>query len=141
MNKSDLNSCMLFKFRDGRLCALLNDENNELFFYDINCISTGVDAVMALDDINDELMLTENNITSHDIIAIKQFSSSVAVISHVLEDEEPEEWDWVREEERKKDKSDHNKNISINITLNIDPNVDIDKVMYQLDNKLKSYGF
>jgi len=114
MNKSDLNTSMLYKIRDGRLCVLLNGENNEMMFFNKNNINKGVGDVMFFDNLNDKLMLTENNITSYDIVAIKQCSSNVEVISDVLNDNEPEEWDWVRGE-ADEDKTMQNKELFIEL--------------------------
>lgn len=120
MNKSDLNSSMLFKIRDNGLCALLErNSDNSLVFYDKNRIRNGNSGgVSSLkNDYDDNLIFLYNNNPDYDIIAIKQYDSCTQVINIVLNDKEPEEWDWV--ENTKEDIEENSESQTVNFTVNI----------------------
>ena len=145
MKKFDLNSSMLFKMRNGVLFALLNDLEGDFIFYDKIDIAEGYSGDgISLDDYNEELT-PEND--DWDIVAIKQRNGCVRVISDVLGDNEPEEWDWVEEvkkvEDVENDKSDNEKNVVNNITINItvDANDDPANFLKQLNDALRKNGF
>jgi len=143
MKKSDLNSSMLFKMRDEKLYALLPDHENDLVFYDVEDINAGYTegTVFFNDTCND---LEHCNDSNYDIIAIRQYASYVEVLSQVLCDREPKEWDWVEETE-KEDLKEESKventvqNITINIT--IDSKMDINNLMCQIENGIRNLNF
>jgi len=120
MKKSDLNSSMLFKMRDGDLCVLLSDYEGNNIFCNQNDLKQGYsDYFITLDDFDEELSSEGDD---YDIVAIKQRNSCVRVIADVLEGEEPKEWDWVEdvekvEEETKTEVENIIQNITINITI------------------------
>jgi len=116
MKKSELNSSMLFKMRDGDLCALLDDIENEKMFCNKEDIKQGYsDYGISINDYDEDLSPEDE---AYDIVAIKQLDTCVKVIADVLGEQEPEEWDWVeevKEEEPKVENVVHN--ITINITI------------------------
>jgi len=138
MKKFDLNSSMLFKMRNGVLFALLNDLEGDFIFYDKIDIAEGYSGDgISLDDYNEELT-PEND--DWDIVAIKQRNGCVRVISDVLGDNEPEEWDWVEEVEKDEENVKESKtpiinNITINLTL--DSNDDPAHFLKQLNDALE----
>lgn len=102
MKKIDINNMMLFKLRDNRICVLMPRENGNCL-YDMKSIESGHYGGAV--DINSYLEnLTDSNYSynHYDIVAIKQFESMNEVLHHVLNNIEPKEWDWVREENKKK---------------------------------------
>jgi len=143
MEKFDLNSSMLFKMRDEKLYALLPDHENDLVFYDVEDINAGYTegTVFFNDTCNDLEHCDDSN---YDIIAIKQYKSYVEVLSQVLCNREPKEWDWVKEIE-KEDLEEESKventvqNITINIT--IDSKMDINNLMCQIENGIRNLNF
>jgi len=145
MKKSELNSSMLFKMRDNKLYALLPDHENDLVFYDVEDINSGYTegTVFFNDTCNDLEHCDDSN---YDIIAIKQYVSYVEVLSQVLCDREPKEWDWVeeveKEEELKESQTPVINNITINLTLdsNIDDPANFLKQLNDALEKLKKEG-
>ena len=148
MKKSELNSSMLFKMRDGDLCVLLSDIKGNNIFCNQNDLKQGYsDYFITLDDFDEELSSEGDG---YDIVAIKQRNSCVRVIADVLEGEEPKEWDWVEEVEKnvdvEVDKSDNEskneKNVVNNITINITIDSDGDPVNFlkQLNDALRKNG-
>ena len=102
MKKSDLNSSMLFKMRDGDLCALLSDSEGNMIFNNQEDIKQGYsDYFITLDDFDEELSSEGDD---YDIVAIKQYDSCVRVIADILEDNEPKNWDWQEEVEKEEPK-------------------------------------
>jgi len=101
MDKSKINSSMLFKDRTGTLLILLSNKYGKLNFYDRGRIINGyAKPYLGLEFIRDDLTLNtplENN--DYDIIAMKQLDSQSVVIDRILqcEDIPYREWDWVRE--------------------------------------------
>ena len=138
MNKSDLNSSMLFKIRDYGLCVLLErTKDDKYIFYAKDAIVKGVlGGVSSLDEYNDNLKIGYSNMEQFDIIAIKQYKSCTEALHVILDEEEPKEWDWVEEEVSVKIESGSPivNNITINIT--VDPNIKIDDFVKQLSKKL-----
>jgi len=138
MKKSQLNSSMLFKMRNGVLFALLSDIEGDLIFYDKIDIEEGYsgDGIL-LDDFDDDLSPDDDDF---DIIAIKQLSSCVKVISNVLGNNEPEEWDWVEEVEKDVEEEPKVENTVQNITINItiDSKMDINDFVNELSSKMKN---
>ena len=128
MKKSDLNSSMLFKMRDGDLCALLSDSEGNMIFNNQEDIKQGYsDYFITLDDFDEELSSEGDD---YDIVAIKQLNTCVKVVYYILEGEEPKEWDWVEEVEKDVEESKVEntvQNITINIT--IDSKMDINDLM------------
>ena len=137
MKKSQLNSSMLFKMRDGDLCALLDDVENGKVFCNKEDIQQGYSSYcVSINDYDEELSSEGDD---YDIVAIKQLDSCVKVIAAVLDDKEPKNWDWV--EETKKEEEDCKFNIG-NLTLNItiDPNdikSSVEEFMNQLSKMVK----
>ena len=145
MKKSDLNSSMLFKMRDGDLCALLDDNEGNKVFCNKEDIEQGYSSYhVSINDYDEELSSEGDD---YDIVAIKQLDSCVRVVCDVLEENEPEEWDWVEEvkkvEDVENDKSDNEKNVVNNITINItvDANDDPANFLKQLNDALRKNGF
>ena len=137
MKKSDLNSSMLFKMRNGDLCVLLEDNDDAKVFCNENDIQQGYSSNCVTIDDYDEDLSSEGD--DYDIVAIKQLDSCVKVIAAVLDDKEPKNWDWV--EETKKEEEDCKFNIG-NLTLNItiDPNdikSSVEEFMNQLSKMVK----
>ena len=117
MKKSDLNSSMLFKMRDGDLCVLLSDVEGNEIFYNKEDIQQGYsDYGVSITDYDEDLTPEDE---AYDIVAIKQRNTCVRVIADVLEDEEPKEWDWVEEVEKVEEPEVENvvQNITNNITI------------------------
>jgi len=140
MKKSELNSSMLFKMRDEKIYALLPDHENDLVFYDVEDINAGyTEGTVFFNDICDDLEHCDDS--NYDIMAIKQYESCVEVLSQVLCNREPKEWDWVEEIE-KEDVEEESKventvqNITINIT--IDSKMDINDFVRELSSKIKN---
>jgi len=103
MEKKDINNCMLFKLKNEYLCVLFQNLNaftfDDFIFYNKLCIdSGGGGGVVKVNRYKDNLLHVEYD--SFDIIAIKQFPSMNEVLYHVLNNKEPEEWDWIREEKK-----------------------------------------
>ena len=148
MKKSQLNSSMLFKMRDGDLCALLDDIENGKMFCNKEDIQLGYSSYcISINDYDEELSSEGDD---YDIVAIKQLDSCVRVVCDVLDENEPEEWDWVEEVEKENDaendKSDNEskneKNVVNNITINItvDANDDPTYFLKQLNDALRKNG-
>jgi len=120
MKKSELNSSMLFKMRDGDLCVLLDDFEGNRIFYNKYDIEQGYsDNHVTIDDFDEDLSSEGDD---YDIVAIKQYYSCVKAIYNVLEEKEIKEWDWVEEVEKKEDKVEESQtpvihNITINLTI------------------------
>jgi len=140
MKKSQLNSSMLFKMRDGDLCALLDDVENGKVFCNKEDIQQGYSSYcVSINDYDEELSSEGDD---YDIVAIKQLDSCVRVVCDVLEGDEPTEWDWV--EEVKKEVEDPKvENTVQNITINIaiDSKYDIDNIMCQIENSIRNLNF
>ena len=100
MNKESINNRMLFKLRDGRLCVLI-PKGNDRSFYSKNCIfiANNTGGLSDLYSYNDDLTSTSSFI-KYDIIAIKQYSTVSEAFYYLLNNIEPKEWDWVREEKK-----------------------------------------
>jgi len=144
MKKSQLNSSMLFKMRDGDLCALLSDSEGNMIFNNQEDIKQGYsDYFITLNDYDEDLSSEGDD---YDIVAIKQRNSCVRVIADVLEGDEPTEWDWVevkKDNDVEDDKSDNeSKNVVNNITINItvDANDDPANFLKQLNDALRKNG-
>jgi len=121
MKKSELNSSMLFKMRDGDLCALLDDIENGKMFCNKEDIQQGYSSYcISINDYDEDLSPEDE---AYDIVAIKQLNTCVKVIADVLSDTEPEEWDWVEKGEKVDKDVEEPKventvqNITINITI------------------------
>jgi len=142
MKKSELNSSMLFKMRDGDLCVLLSDLEGNMIFNSQEDIKQGHSSyAISLNDYDEDLS-PENE--AYDIVAIKQRNACVRVIADVLGDNEPEEWDWVEGVENKEPKVEETKtpiinNITINLTLDANNN-DPAHFLKQLNDAIKKNG-
>jgi len=136
MKKSELNSSMLFKMRDGKLYVLLPDHEEDLVFYDVDDINAGYsEGTVILYDLYDNLGHCDND--DYHIISIKQYDSCVEVLSKVLCNQEPKTWDWVEEVEKEESKVETTvQNITINVT--IDSKMDINDFINELSSKLKN---
>ena len=141
MKKSELNSSILFKMRDGDLCALLSDSEGNMIFNNQKDIQLGYsDYGISINDYDEDLSPEDE---AYDIVAIKQLNTCVKVIADVLSDTEPEEWDWVegvKEEELKVEGSQTPiiNNITINLTL--DSNDDPAYFLKKINDALKKNG-
>jgi len=149
MKKSELNSSMLFKMRDGDLCTLLDDVENGKMFCNKEDIQLGYSSYYRTFFDYDEELSSEGD--DYDIVAIKQLDSCcVRVMCDVLDENEPTEWDWVEEVKEENDveddKSDgeskNGKNVVNNITINItvDSNDDPANFLKQLNDALRKNG-
>ena len=139
MKKSDLNSSMLFKMRDGDLCALLDDVDNGKMFCNKEDIQLGYSSYcVSINDYDEELSSEGDD---YDIVAIKQLDSCVRVVCDVLDENELEEWDWVEEVEKEVEEQ-KIENVAQNITINItiDSKMDINELMRELSSKMKNIG-
>lgn len=148
MNKSDLNSSMLFKIRDEGLCVLLNrnGDNFQVFYNKNNIVKGHAWGISSLnDDYNNDLKCNHYYTNEFDIISIKQYKSCSEVISMILKDQEPEEWDWVEEIEKpKEEKIEEIKNpipAICNVTFNIivDPTTNTDDLVRELSDEISKY--
>jgi len=94
------------------------------FFYDVDDINAGyTEGTVFLYDLYENLGHCDND--DYDIVAIKQYESCVEVLSKVLCNREPKEWDWVEEVEKEEPKVEEPQipvinNITINLTLDSD---------------------
>jgi len=143
MKKSDLNSSMLFKMRGNGLCALLDrhDNNVKVFYNKGNIVCGSIAGQTSIVDYNDDISLIDNQYehdTEYDIVAIKQYGSCTNVLRKVVNNEEPEEWDWVEEVEKAEELEVGNtvQNITINIT--IDSKMNINDFVKELSSKIKN---
>ena len=124
MKKSELNSSMVFKMRDGDLCALLDDIENGKMFCNKEDIQQGYSSYcISINDYDEELSSEGDD---YDIVAIKQRNSCVRVITDVLDENEPKEWDWVEVKKEVEDPKVENtvQNITINITIDSNSNLE-----------------
>jgi len=124
--------------RDGDLCALLDDIENEKMFCNKEDIQLGYsDYEISINDYDEDLSPEDE---AYDIVAIKQLNTCVKVIADVLDENEPEEWDWVEEVEKEDPKVE---NVAQNITINItiDSKYDIDNIMCQIENSIRNLNF
>ena len=118
MKKSELNSSMVFKMRDGDLRALLDDMESNKVFYNKEDIQQGYsDYGISINDYDEDLSPEDE---AYDIIAIKQLNTCVRVIADVLADNEPEEWDWMEDVEKPKEEEKFSVG-SLTINITIDP--------------------
>ena len=118
MKKSELNSSILFKMRDGDLCALLSDSEGNMIFNNQKDIQLGYsDYGISINDYDEDLSPEDE---AYDIIAIKQLNTCVRVIADVLADNEPEEWDWMEDVEKPKEEEKFSVG-SLTINITIDP--------------------
>ena len=140
LKKSQLNSSMLFKMRDGDLCALLDDVEGKVFCNKEDIEQGYSSYCVSINDYDEELSSEGDD---YDIVAIKQLDSCVRVVCDVLDENEPEEWDWVEDKKVDNDKSDNDsKNVINNITINItvDANDDPAYLLKQLNDALRKNG-
>ena len=141
MKKSQLNSSMLFKMRDGDLCALLDDVEGKVFCNKEDIKQGYSDYRISINDYDEDLSSDGDD---YDIVAIKQLDSCVRVVCDVLDENEPNVWDWVevkKDNDVEDDKSDNeSKNVVNNITINItiDSKMDINDLMRELSSKIKN---
>jgi len=147
MNKSDLNSSMLFKIRNFGLCVLLErNSDNNLVFYDKDRIKNGDSGgVSSLNDYDNNLMFNLGfNSKQFDIIAIKQYDSCTQAINMVLNDKEPKKWDWIEEDNQNNSPEEEaNTPIINNITINItvdSSNNDPEQILKQINDAIKRNG-
>lgn len=136
MKKEDLNQCMLFKMRNKGLCALMLRDYDGIeyqpyeVFYNLDYLAhnypSGTSALSSYDDTLTNLVADSNN---YDIVSIKQLSSTNEVLYHVLNNVEPDTWDWVRKEENSID-------VVIKAVINQENIEDIRKSIDELQNKL-----
>lgn len=92
----------LVKIRDGRLCFMCLDENNEtrLFSKDymaFNENSKGAGGVICFGKYDEDLHNT-TPLDEYDIVATKLCESEIEPIRRVYSDEEPAAWDWCEED-------------------------------------------
>lgn len=97
--KPELNERMLFKLRKKGLCVLLTSYNEkQLFTKETIGKAAGESTLVELD----KDLLDKDGWTSYDIVAIKQLNSQSEALGYLINDKEPKEWDWIREEQPKK---------------------------------------
>ena len=147
MKKSDLNNSMIFKLRGRGLCVLLDrHDNNRQVFYNQGLINTGsVGGQSSMEDYSEDLLTFGNysSVREYDIIAIKQCKSCTEAINMVLNDKEPEKWDWIEEVEKAEPIIENIiQNFTINISIDSKTNIE-DFVAKLKDNfdKMKYPGF
>jgi len=139
MKKSELNSSMLFKMRDGSLCVLLPDSDNNQTFCDKEDIEQGYSSYfITLNDYDEDLTPEDDD---YDIVAIRHCSSCVKAIHYVLEEVKIKEWDWEEETKKEESKAEESQtpvihNITINLTLDSD-NFDPANFLEQINDALE----
>jgi hypothetical protein len=134
MKKENLNQCMLFKMKNGNLCVLLQRNfNNQLYevFYNSEYLTKKgqKSGLSKLESYDEKLNSIYTHCSEFDLTAIKQLSSTNEVLYHVLNDIEPDTWDWVRKEENSID-------VVIKAAINQESIEDIKKSIDELQNKL-----
>ena len=102
MKKSDLNSSMLFKMRDQELSVLLDVVNDKVFYNKMHVLNGESRGIISLDDYNEGLMVKivndDNELDRlYDIIATKQYGSTIQALHSLLNNQGPKEWDWLEE--------------------------------------------
>lgn len=111
MKKKDINEFMLFKLGHYGLCVLLprkisseRDLNKYILSNKKVILEDGLrlSGSVELNMFSDDLLYTTVYDEVIDIIAVKQCEHVNEVLYYVLNDVEPEEWDWVREEKKYK---------------------------------------
>ena len=142
MKKSDLNSSMLFKMRNGNLCVLLETINDMVFYKRQEIIDGSYSGQISLNDYDDNILIIGDQYESdleYEIVAIKQCQSCTEALRLVVISIEPEEWDWVEEVEKVEEET-KVENIVQNITINItiDSKMDINNLMRELSSKIKN---
>lgn len=100
MEKKDINNCMLFKLREEGLCIILQTLNDLVFYNKERVVSGYLGGLISLGRYKNNLLHIEE-FNHYDIIAVKQFNSMNEVLYYILNNIEPKEWDWVREEKKK----------------------------------------
>jgi hypothetical protein len=141
MNKSDLNSSMLFKMRGYGLCVLLNKkiEGTYVFCDKETILKDGKGCLSGLNSYDETIFFKNIYDEEFDIIAIKQYNSCSEVLYMVLNNKEPEEWDWVEEiKEINIEKTENSTPTVYNMTFNftIDPKTNIDDLVKELKDKM-----
>ena len=141
MKKSDLNSSMLFKMRNGNLCVLLETINDMVFYKRQEIIDGSYSGQISLNDYDDNILIIGNQYESdfkYEIIAIKQCQSCTEALRLVVISTEPKEWDWIEDVEKAEELEVENtvQNITINIT--IDSKININDLMRELSSKIKN---
>ena len=99
MKKSDLNSSMLFKMRDRELSVLLDVVNDKVFYNKMHVLNGESRGIISLDDYNESLIVNDDDELDrlYDIIATKQYGSTIQALHSLLNNQEPKEWDWLEE--------------------------------------------
>ena len=143
MKKSDLNSSMLFKMRNGNLCVLLETINDMVFYKRQEIIDGSYSGQISLNDYDDNILIIGDQYESdleYEIVAIKQCQSCTEALRLVVISTEPEEWDWVEEIEKSVEEEPKVENAIQNITINItiDSKMDINDLMRELSSKIKN---
>jgi len=144
IKKSELNSSMLFKMRNGNLCVLLETINDMVFYKRQEIIDGSYSGQISLNDYDDNILIIGDQYESdleYEIVAIKQCQSCTEALRLVVISTEPEEWDWVEEIEKDVEESKVEntiQNITINIT--IDSKMDINNFVNELSSKMKNIG-
>lgn len=94
----------LVKIRDGRLCFMCLDENNNIRLFSENCMNfqescrgTAGIAMMSSYDVN--LQIKRRMLNCYDIVATKLCDSEIEPIRRVYSDKEPAVWDWCEEDD------------------------------------------
>lgn len=93
----------LVKIRDGRLCFMCLDENNEIRVFSkgymaFNEYSKGLGGVICFDKYDVDLHNT-SILDDYDIVATKLCESEIEPIRRVYSNKEPEKWDWCEEDD------------------------------------------
>lgn len=93
----------LVKIRDGRLCFMCLDENNEICVFSKDYMSfhehsKGLGGVICFDKYDVDLHNT-SGFDIYDIVATKLCESEIEPIRRVYSDKEPAVWDWCEEDD------------------------------------------
>lgn len=93
----------LVKIRDGRLCFMCFDENNEIRVFSKEYMSfhennKGLGGVICLDVYDVDLHNT-SILDDYDIVATKLCKSEIEPIRRVYSNKEPAVWDWCEEDD------------------------------------------
>lgn len=104
LNKLRINyQYYLVKIRDGRLCFMCSDENNEIRVFSkdymaFNEYCKGFGGVICFDKYDVELHNT-SPLDDYDIVATKLCESEIEPIRRVYSNKEPAVWDWCEEDD------------------------------------------
>lgn len=150
--KKDLNSLMLFKLRGYGLCVamLRNEFDGERYvLYNKEHIDKGNDSGSIAIEEYDNNLCENARLSEYDIISIKQFKSTNTVLKYVMNNIEPEEWDWTEEDEIKEKETKINEidsyvkssfeKLGISLEGKYDKVKELNEVLYKLSETWNEY--